>query len=268
MRGWTLVEEEQLRQLYPDTPTGMIAERLGRTVRAIHVKALKLGLRKNGHPGYSFPAHLRRYTLNVEAFAPLTAESAYVLGFIVADGSIIASRRLKISNTDLEILEKIRDVLGSSARICEARRSIYRWYELTLVNKQLVASLLAIGVSPRKSLIAALPEVPDGLFSHFLRGYFDGNGSARYGPRAGLVVKFTSGSKAILEQIAERTGHLFAVPHSPVVHDKDHPHAVRLYYCGLGALRLADAMYGNAGALFMPRKREPFERYRARLASG
>jgi hypothetical protein len=44
---WTPEEEEQLRTLYPDTPTKDLAKRFGRTLGQVYRKANKMGLNKS-----------------------------------------------------------------------------------------------------------------------------------------------------------------------------------------------------------------------------
>ena len=46
-RPWSPADEQLLRELYPDTPTGDLARRLGRTPESIYGHADKLGLRKS-----------------------------------------------------------------------------------------------------------------------------------------------------------------------------------------------------------------------------
>lgn len=46
-RYWTRVEEELLREFYPDWPTEWLAPHFGRTPRQVYNKALSMGLRKS-----------------------------------------------------------------------------------------------------------------------------------------------------------------------------------------------------------------------------
>lgn len=44
---WTHDEQERLRQLYPDTPTGQLCEVFGATEKQVYSKAKRMGLRKS-----------------------------------------------------------------------------------------------------------------------------------------------------------------------------------------------------------------------------
>jgi intein-encoded DNA endonuclease-like protein len=68
-----------------------------------------------------------------------------------------------------------------------------------------------LGLYPNKSLTASFPKVPKKYFQHFVRGYFDGDGSVRVamkkGSRQQLIINklssvFTSGSKDFLQGLA------------------------------------------------------------------
>ena len=53
-------------------------------------------------------------------------------------------------------------------------------YKLSIVGEHLQKRLIELGVFPRKSLILKFPtsdQVPEHLIRHFLRGYWDGDGS-------------------------------------------------------------------------------------------
>jgi len=65
------------------------------------------------------------------------------------------------------------------------------------------SDLINLGLHPRKSLTINLPDVPKRYMSHFIRGYFDGDGCInlyrnknRKGTR--LTTIFVSGSKNFL----------------------------------------------------------------------
>lgn len=147
---------------------------------------------------------------------------AYVLGFIVADGALIKSKRgthfLEIQSIDKEILYRIRDAFESDLRIGEYQRKNPNWnkiYRLQIGSKKIFTDLERLGLSPRKSLNVELPTVPPDHFASFLRGYFDGDGNIAFRPfkkesqikRSRIVsARFTSGSEKLLSQIKHRLG--------------------------------------------------------------
>jgi hypothetical protein len=63
--------------------------------------------------------------------------------------------------------------------------------------------LEAIGVTRDKTYTMTLPEIPEHLFSHFVRGYFDGDGCI-YFNRGAVGCSFYSVSKVFLEELRTR----------------------------------------------------------------
>jgi len=119
---------------------------------------------------------------------------AYILGFLCADGNIIDSenssrtRYVQFASKDKEILEKIRKALNSNhpIRIRSSQKKLFpngKYYTFSktfyfrIGNKKLVSQLEKLGVPARKSKIIKFPKVPSLYLSHFVRGYFNGDGT-------------------------------------------------------------------------------------------
>lgn len=122
------------------------------------------------------PESYRKYQLNEGYFDEIdTEEKAYWLGFIMADGCIGDDRMLlvRINKVDLVHLEKLRTALGSDALIREEARDMVN---LTVCSRRLASALKKYGVVMNKTFTAALPQLPNNLKRHFIRGYYDGDG--------------------------------------------------------------------------------------------
>lgn len=260
VRRWTPEEIAIMIRDYPTTPTRDIAKKLGRSNQAVWLKAQKLGLRKVGRPGYRAPESRYRYERRTHPLLPLNKETAYAVGFILADGWV-GEDRVKLSNKNPLILAKVRNVLGFGHSLKFHSKGPHGVFVVTITNKNLACELRSLGITSDKSWTATLPPIPDDLFSHFLRGYFDGDGSARYTYRGGLTVRFVSGSRQLLVELAERLHRLAGVRLTHVYHDRGRPNANRLAYNGDDAVRIGEYMYQDAGDLFIPAKRVPFMRY-------
>lgn len=116
-----------------------------------------------------------------------TQEKSYILGFIFADGNICcdnAAHRYKvnftISEKDVEHIFKLREIIGSHHKVGKYHYVCNKdpYYTLEVAGKELVRQLTSHGLFPNKSLTLKPPTtVPKRLLSHFIRGYFDGDGS-------------------------------------------------------------------------------------------
>lgn len=256
---YTSDDLDLLREIYALTPHNEIVQLLGRTEGSIKKMASHLGLRK-----------LFRYcksNVNPLAFQTLTPETAYVLGYIVADGNIGDGDNvhLGVGGVDYAIMCKIRDVLKSDhpfqKKTLEGRRP---FYYLRIYNSQLVNDLNERwGVTPRKSFTVTLPPVPDDLFFDFLRGYFDGDGYAHYDDRPPkfnmLTIQFTSVSKQLLDDISAKLSALLGVHQLPWKHRQRNSYS--LSYRTREVAPIFEAMYRSANDLFLEYKRLPYERY-------
>ena len=138
-----------------------------------------------------------------------TEEKAYWLGFLYADGYVMHSNgkyRLKVSLAykDVFHLEKLKNSLESNVPIVKYQikkgKCAGNWYcRLTHDSRELALDLKSKGCYQRKSLTLTFPSeeiVPEHLVRHFIRGYFDGDGSV-----------FMSNEKHW------RYGHIFPVIH-------------------------------------------------------
>ena len=162
-------------------------------------------LKENGINGRPFTESNRKYNLDTGWFDVInTQEKAYVFGFICADGSISPNRRsvrIEIADYDEEILIKMAKVSHNTSPIKESKskdrkekeKKLGHWYKNLHWNSiKIVKSLEEKGIVCNKSLVLKFPNcISEELMPHFIRGYFDGDGSlCRSGN--GINIKITS----------------------------------------------------------------------------
>lgn len=201
-------------------------------------------------------------------FKTWTPKMAYVFGFVVADGSVIKNKRgahfLDIQSTDKEILYKIRTILRSNLKISSYHRKNKNWktrYRLQVGSKEIFYNLVELGVKPRKSKTITMPLVPKKYFSHFLRGYFDGDGNVNFGiyKRRGrkkrttiLIARFTSGSRDFLIGLLRNLRKCPKLKGGSISQKKG---GFDLIFSIKDGLKLYHFMYGNvSNNLFLKRK--------------
>ena len=136
--------------------------------------------------------------INHDYFENIDSEhKAYWLGFIYADGSITKKvyekgsytyrLRMELMFEDKYILEQMALDLESDLKPKEYYNdtSSFEGYNkpkhtayIMFSSKKMGEDLVKLGVVPNKTLILkSLPSIPDNLMKHFIRGYFDGDGS-------------------------------------------------------------------------------------------
>ncbi len=127
----------------------------------------------------------RIYAVNERFFSRVDSEEkAYWLGFITADGSVLDRGMLQVGLhfRDGTHLKKLGLSLGAGHPVREQFQTggfggRAHLAKLTVHSVKLVADLKALGVIPRKSLVAAPWEGgPRWLLRHYWRGLVDGDG--------------------------------------------------------------------------------------------
>ena len=127
----------------------------------------------------------RRYIINSNYFDNIDSEEkAYILGFIFADGFVGNDKvnNIVISSKDKEILEIIKCKIDFNGEIGTNKSGGYanskESYVLNFSNKHMADNLRKFGIYPnRKIEMKDFPSIPTNLIRHFLRGYFDGDGT-------------------------------------------------------------------------------------------
>ena len=112
------------------------------------------------------------YTVNEKYFNKVSNyKSAYILGFIYADGSVQDRTGLSvcIHKRDLEILEFIRTELKSNHLIKEFNGDYIR---VVINRKEIIKDLRFFGIPKNKNNNIELPDIDNSLMSYFLLGYF------------------------------------------------------------------------------------------------
>lgn len=126
----------------------------------------------------------RKYSLNEKYFDCIdTQDKAYILGFLYADGCNCNGHIIvKLQERDRDILEKMNVALDSDRPLSFVDYShrggnCQNQYGLDITNKYMSNQLSSLGMVQNKSLVLEFPKwLHTDLYSHFIRGYFDGDG--------------------------------------------------------------------------------------------
>ena len=115
-------------------------------------------------------------------------KKAYWLGFIYADGSVYKSKdnkshhlTIKLSSKDIEHLAKFKKDFELPHNIkIKNENSFGGGFESAMIrisSKEIVNDLINHGCIPNKTFVIQFPNIDEKYYSHFIRGYFDGDGS-------------------------------------------------------------------------------------------
>lgn len=197
-------------------------------------------------------------------------EKAYWLGFIYADGCLSKTQtssriEIKLAETDRCHLEKFKRSLQSEHNIgTYVGTNGYNigkpYCSIAIVNQHLADGLMRNGVVYQKTHILKFPsenQVPEHLIKHFIRGYFDGDGSVYCHKDSGIGGISFTGTENMLNGILDSIKAI--IPTTTQVYkyrDKD------IYDLKIGGSnyfrKCYEYLYDNA-TIFLDRKKDKFE---------
>lgn len=198
----------------------------------------------------------RKYYINENFFKTWSNEMAYVLGLWWADGCIYQKKMFDITlhKKDKYILKRIAELLqykGSLYDYVDRQASRINFSCVTIYN-----DIIKLGGTECKSLTAEMPIVPQQYLSHFVRGYFDGDGSIWNIKGKRVNSEFCSGSKKFLEQLLQILKE-YNIVKGGSIHLANSSY-YELTFGNRDTLSLGRWMYIDCNNLFLLRKKERF----------
>lgn len=203
-----------------------------------------------------------------EFFTQWSPNMAYILGFFAADGCLTINQKrnnkyVEFTSTDYEIIEKIKRTLKSGHKITTRKRD-EKWlisYRIQIGSKKIFDDLINLGFTPNKSKTLEFPIIPLNYLSHFIRGYFDGDGHCTFGkyqrknrPNQTKIIRsgFTSGSQNFLKKLQNILKEYAKIEGGILCF---HSGAYRLSYSLINSRKLYNYLYGNISqSLYLSRK--------------
>ncbi|MCL5435207.1 MAG: hypothetical protein M1405_02355 [Patescibacteria group bacterium] len=212
-------------------------------------------------------AKIKKYKVNSNFFKIWSPEMAYVLGFIGADGNVCRSGRghtLHIACDDKDVVEKIKSILSYEGPIHQKVRDNGKIsYSIRICDQVIFNDLIKLGITERKSLTFTPPKIPKNLIRHFIRGYFDGDGSVslrNISYKSKLVVDFYTASQPMSEFLYRRIKQLLKNSYNGKIIIAMEDQKTPYYRINLGqksAFKLFAYMYKDTN-LYLERKYNKF----------
>jgi hypothetical protein len=213
----------------------------------------------------------RKYTIALDYFENIdTNAKAYFLGFIASDGCVQRTVRgpkvltIKLNIKDEEILAKFLKHIGSNRPISHTRyltqkRRIPREAAYIIITSDKICEDLAkYNIVERKTWHYKPIPLPDKLMRHFLRGYFDGDGTVYRISRANTPRPSDYRFAISLNRETANFFHRYLCIHdikSSIVEDKSSSLFQLRILSGPSKLKLINLMYESAEGLYLTRKK-------------
>ena len=232
-------------------------------------------LRRNGYDAKSASELKRKYPIQEDFFDKIdTQEKAYILGLLYADGWNQTDRNvvgIGLKESDKEILDKITSLIQPTKPLGYYKKNKLKRgfensqneYRLVIANKHISERLVELGCGKAKTHNLTFPteeQVPKELQRHFIRGYFDGDGSVSGDKQKQFSFVGTMDFLIPLQQILmSELG--FSKTKLDQRHKERDDEVRSLKYCGINqCITFRDWLYKDA-TICMERKKNIFDTY-------
>lgn len=161
---------------------------------------------------------------NESAFDEYSEDSCYWGGFLAADGCVDSKHRVRLmlKHDDINHVEKLKSFLESTHTI-SVNTETYNRCSLEITSSHICDMLdINYNIVPNKTDKLKFPKhIPRSYLRHYIRGYFDGDGSIcesfsnKNSVTASIYATFASGAEQFsidlfnyLQEVLELGGHL------------------------------------------------------------
>lgn len=192
-----------------------------------------------------------------------TPEKAYFLGLIMADGcNMKTGLNLGLQEEDAKIIYLFKQSIESTGNIRLINRNHIpnnkNQVLFNIYSKELSDDLTSIGVPPNKSLVLKYPNIDTALDSHFIRGYFDGDGCITHVKEEKYLRFGLTGTKELINSIQNKLIENCEL--NKTVLNKRKNNIVDLSYGGNKQIkRIYNYLYKDCSNFYICRKKEKFE---------
>jgi DNA-binding transcriptional regulator WhiA len=189
-------------------------------------------------------------------------DKAYWLGFLYADGYVSDKNHVELTLklSDEKHIQKFKEFLSFEGKIYKDKYRVRICFKDINIGQK----LKMLGCTPRKSLTLTFPnsnQVPSNLINHFIRGYFDGDGSINDPEKCSIGMSMI-GTKCFLSDVLEKYGieHIMCIKNS-----KGSDFVFQFQLNGNKARFILNEMYKNA-TVYLDRKKERYDKHLIRFA--
>ena len=175
---------QKIKSLYlSNTSQKQISVKLNISQYLVHKTLIQLGINLRNRRNVNLRSNIDDHYFKVIN----SEEKAYWLGYLYADGCVKYSKHkrkngkfsyaktISLSSIDVTHLEKFRN----SLKYTNSVKNYNNISVLYISNPYIYDDLVSLGCVERKTFILKFPnssQVPKEYISHFIRGYFDGDG--------------------------------------------------------------------------------------------
>lgn len=204
-----------------------------------------------------------------------TEEKAYFIGLLLADGSVRHNKekgesyslRLELKVEDKYIIERLTRALGSDNPVKECKTNKRRGEFKMKHNaynafnsKQLFDDLGEYEIVPNKSLtLKNLPNIDRKLMRHFIRGFFDGDGTVYITKKNNKLHFGFYGTYVFIGKLKKYLEKELNLPNNKIIKQKNANVSFVTYSKQTDVANFYKYIYKDA-TIYLTRKKEVFEK--------
>jgi len=228
------VNKNTVKNFIKDYNDGLSTIKIGKKYNVSYTTVYNY-LKKSNVKIRSAAMRARKYELREDFFDKIdTQEKAYFLGLLYADGCNSTEAnlvRITLTKNDKDILEKLSSLVypnndrplgfqpGRINTFNSKQHKTKDSYVLRISNEKISQRLNQLGVTKNKTKIVTFPNfLNDILIPHFIRGYFDGDGSVSL-KKDGQTMLSLLGTKRFCKSVQKIVRHNLNI-NSTVCHAK------------------------------------------------
>ena len=256
--SWRLTSEQK-DSIVQEYAAGANSKELGRKYGIADTGIRHIIKKRGGSMRSNVDCH-RTISFNEVAFDAVTEESAYWIGFLMADGTIVKSEGhspaliLGLAPVDTAHVEKFKSFLKSSHVVMDStakcgKYGVFRATRFSVRSQKLVDALAKFGVVPNKSKRAQVIGLENDR--NFWRGVIDGDGCVHV-RKAGTPSLTLVGSKELLTQFVSYTQSIGVQSHATI---RPHSSIFQIAFVGSSAKQILAHLYQDA-SIVLDRKAE------------
>jgi len=182
-RGQKMIPQSEVTQVVDLYNTGLSMNGIVKST-PFTTKQVRLRLERGNIECRSPGTYQKKYYFNEDFFETIDSEKkAYWLGFIAADGCVTESSRkrliIKLARKDRgHLVQFLQDIEATNPVKDKDTNFGHPCSIISLCSGKIFSDLVDKGIMPKKTFKLKAPtKVPDNLIHHWVRGYFDGDGS-------------------------------------------------------------------------------------------
>lgn len=209
-----------------------------------------------------------KYSLNHYYFKNInTNQKAYFLGLLASDGTNTNKGfSITLQNKDKHILKELKNQLEFTGKVrkvfhtCKSFNFNKKSYSnLYITSYQISKDLSKLGVISNKTNYLKFPNIDKKYYSHFIRGYFDGDGSiGKYKNNYNFSI---IGNKPLIKKIQNILISKCDLPKTKIyVGYNCKPNIINFIYTGKNQIfKIHSYLYKNSGDCYLVRKENKFK---------